>query len=228
MTPASWRTIRIPLSGTSRAYTSHWMWNRIPTTKLHQWCVDGKIGTLNVAGSRESKAHGIQERVRDVPAALSAAEPEGGARVRAWPRLVQPSAGCSRSRSGRSAASRRTKKMPESWQWKTPSTPTSSMIPVNRPLPAIAGTLRSPRHRTGRCGRRNRADAQSRSPFHRGCSCRSSHYSKLPDGVVPAAAEEVPLLGDDVVVILRWRRCHRNLVRCSVDGDEAPPDILDG
>lgn len=37
-----------------------------PTVRLRQWCVEHGVGALNVAGSRESKAHGIQERVRDI------------------------------------------------------------------------------------------------------------------------------------------------------------------
>ena len=37
-----------------------------PTVRLRQWCIEHGVGALNVAGSRESKAHGIQERVRDI------------------------------------------------------------------------------------------------------------------------------------------------------------------
>ena len=66
MTPGSWRTIRTAKAWDKPSVHIALDVESDPTTKLHQWCVDGKIGTLNVAGSRESKAHGIQERVRDV------------------------------------------------------------------------------------------------------------------------------------------------------------------
>jgi hypothetical protein len=66
MTPGSWRTIQ-----TARAWSKPSLHVALdvesdPTTKLRQWCVERRIGTLNVAGSRESKARGIQGRVRDI------------------------------------------------------------------------------------------------------------------------------------------------------------------
>ena len=37
-----------------------------PAAKLRQWCEEQHVVTMNVAGSRESKAPGIQVRARDV------------------------------------------------------------------------------------------------------------------------------------------------------------------
>ena len=37
---------------------------RVGATTLHAWLVTHRIATLNVAGSRESEAPGIQQRVR--------------------------------------------------------------------------------------------------------------------------------------------------------------------
>ena len=66
MSPGSWKTIQF-------AKAAHRPFVHIaldielePAAKLRQWCEEHHVTTMNVAGSRESKAPGIQARARDV------------------------------------------------------------------------------------------------------------------------------------------------------------------
>jgi hypothetical protein len=66
MTPGSRRTVRCASDLRRPCLHIALDTETEPSARLRQWCVQHGITTLNVAGTRESKARGIQDRVRAV------------------------------------------------------------------------------------------------------------------------------------------------------------------
>ena len=79
MTPGSRRTMQTAIAMNKPSLHLALDVDAEPTARLRQWCVEHGVATLNVAGSRESKARGLQQRTREVvTAALSLTrEPTG-------------------------------------------------------------------------------------------------------------------------------------------------------
>ena len=66
LTPGSWRTIHTATAWGRPSLHVALDTEPAPIERLRTWCLEHGVVTLNVAGSRESKARGIQERTRAV------------------------------------------------------------------------------------------------------------------------------------------------------------------
>ena len=66
MTPGSRRTMQPAIAMNKPSLHLALDVDAEPTARLRQWCVEHGVVTLNVAGSRESKARGLQQRTREV------------------------------------------------------------------------------------------------------------------------------------------------------------------